>query len=223
MIYNVFDGFIWFLLPTCVIIFNDIMAFIFGFFFGKTQLDKLSPKKTWEGFIGGFFGTIVFGFIFSSFLCQYKRFFCPFEYDKQKQTLSSENCEVADMFKLHEYALPDGLCWIATILKIHPFQKHAVAIAVFGSTIGPFGGFFASGFKRAFKIKDFGNTILGHGGFMDRFDCTLIMATFVYAYIQSFIRSPSPIKLFNQLIMLNDEDQDKFLRLLNNHFGNITA
>lgn len=31
-------------------------------FFGPFQL---SPKKTWEGFIGGFFSTVVFGFIVS--------------------------------------------------------------------------------------------------------------------------------------------------------------
>jgi hypothetical protein len=34
--------------------------------------------------------------------------------------------------------------------------------------VAPFGGFFASGFKRAFKIKDFGDAIPGHGGFTDR-------------------------------------------------------
>lgn len=33
------------------------------------------------------------------------------------------------------------------------------------------GGFFASGFKRAFKIKDFGDSIPGHGGLTDRMDC----------------------------------------------------
>lgn len=33
------------------------------------------------------------------------------------------------------------------------------------------GGFAASGFKRAFKMKDFGDTIPGHGGVTDRFDC----------------------------------------------------
>lgn len=44
-------------------------------------------------------------------------------------------------------------------------------IATFASLIAPFGGFFASGVKRAFRIKDFGDTIPGHGGITDRFDC----------------------------------------------------
>lgn len=37
--------------------------------------------------------------------------------------------------------------------------------------VSPAGGFFASGFKRAFHMKDFGDTIPGHGGVTDRFDC----------------------------------------------------
>eukprot|EP00955_Chlamydomonas_euryale_P018869 201247-Chlamydomonas_euryale.AAC.5 len=44
-------------------------------------------------------------------------------------------------------------------------------MSVFASLIAPFGGFFASGFKRAFRLKDFGDTIPGHGGITDRFDC----------------------------------------------------
>lgn len=90
-----------FIVPISCVICNDIMAYMFGFFFGRTPLIKvgcltvmitwvliyvmdtrieilcgtwwciklvstlcslqLSPKKTWEGFIGGFFATIVFG------------------------------------------------------------------------------------------------------------------------------------------------------------------
>lgn len=55
-----------FIVPVSMIICNDVMAYMFGFFFGKTPLIKLSPKKTWEGFIGGWLSTIVFGMIVSN-------------------------------------------------------------------------------------------------------------------------------------------------------------
>src|SRR5271154_1881154 len=55
------------------------------------------------------------------------------------------------------------------------------------SLIAPFGGFFASGLKRTFKVKDFGNSIPGHGGMTDRMDCQFIMGLFTYMYYQSFI------------------------------------
>jgi len=217
MIQNVFDGLIWFLLPVSLIICNDIMAYMFGFFFGRTRLIKLSPKKTWEGFIGGAFSTIIFGFIISSILCNYKNFVCPLEYNDHSKSVTDE-CEPSSIFKKQSYSLP-----LNFKLYMHPFQIHALAMSIFASTIGPFGGFFASGFKRAFKIKDFGDTIPGHGGFMDRFDCQVIMATFVNVYIYSFIRSPSPNKLFNQFLAFNNEDQMEFLRLVSNHFPNVNV
>lgn len=37
--------------------------------------------------------------------------------------------------------------------SVLPVQWHALCIGLFASIIAPFGGFFASGFKRAFKIK----------------------------------------------------------------------
>lgn len=213
MIQNVFEGLIWFLLPVSLIICNDIMAYMFGFFFGKTKLIKLSPKKTWEGYIGGAFSTVIFGFIISAVLCNYKSMICPLEYNGN--TVTAENCEPMPIFNLASYELFSNVK-----LFFHPFQKHALALSIFASTIGPFGGFFASGFKRAFRIKDFGDTIPGHGGFMDRFDCQVIMATFVNVYFSSFIRTPSPVKLFNQLLQFNSDDQMEFLRLVNNHFNN---
>ena len=39
------------------------MAYIFGISFGKTQLIELSPKKTWEGFIGGSVSTLIAAFL----------------------------------------------------------------------------------------------------------------------------------------------------------------
>lgn len=40
-------------------------------------------------------------------------------------------------------------------VHIMPVQWHALAFGLFSSIIAPFGGFFASGFKRAFKFKVF--------------------------------------------------------------------
>ena len=60
-------------------------------------------------------------------------------------------------------------------------------MATFASLIAPFGGFFASGLKRTFNIKDFGDSIPGHGGMTDRMDCQFIMGFFAFMYYQSFI------------------------------------
>ena len=38
---------------------NDTMAYIVGSLMGKTPLSKVSPKKTWEGTIGGILLTVV--------------------------------------------------------------------------------------------------------------------------------------------------------------------
>lgn len=46
-----------------MIVINDVWAYVFGFFFGRTPLIKLSPKKTWEGFIGGGLATVFFGLL----------------------------------------------------------------------------------------------------------------------------------------------------------------
>lgn len=52
-----------FIVPVSMIVINDVMAYMFGFFFGRTPLIKLSPKKTWEGFIGGGISTVIFGLL----------------------------------------------------------------------------------------------------------------------------------------------------------------
>jgi len=212
IIRNIFQGLIWFVVPVSMIICNDVMAYMFGFFFGKTPLIKLSPKKTWEGFIGGGFATVLFGLGASYVLCQHPHFVCPIEFNEElgKMTL---DCEPSSLFRPQEYTLPISLATVVkmmtgkTTLTIIPFLLHSLSMSVFSSVIGPFGGFFASGFKRAFKIKDFGDMIPGHGGIMDRFDCQYLMATFVNVYISSFIRVDSPQKLLSQIYSLKPEVQ----------------
>lgn len=47
------------LIIICSIWINDTMAYIVGSFFGKTPLSSISPKKTWEGTIGGIILAVV--------------------------------------------------------------------------------------------------------------------------------------------------------------------
>lgn len=212
IIQNIFEGLIWFIVPVSMIVCNDVWAYIFGFFFGRTPLIKVSPKKTWEGFVGGGIATVIFGVIFSYFFCQYKYFVCPVEYSEKMGRMTID-CDPSPLFRPQEYILPESLANAMQMLgykktiTLYPFVLHSLSLAVFSSVIGPFGGFFASGFKRAFKIKDFGDVIPGHGGIMDRFDCQYLMATFVNVYISSFIRTATPQKLLQQVYNLKPEQQ----------------
>jgi phosphatidate cytidylyltransferase len=61
-----------------------------------------------------------------------------------------------------------------TTMPYMPYQAHLFFLSCFASLVAPFGGFFASGFKRAFNVKDFGDSIPGHGGMTDRMDCQCV-------------------------------------------------
>lgn len=48
------------------VIFNDMGAYFIGLLFGKHKMnERISPKKTWEGFIGGVVFSIVFSTVFA--------------------------------------------------------------------------------------------------------------------------------------------------------------
>lgn len=199
-----------------MIVSNDVMAYVFGKICGKTPLIKLSPNKTWEGFIGGGLATIVLGAFLSHFMCGYQYFVCPVN---NSIWLEITECQPSPLFVLTEYRiLPDELIRalemfyiikIPTKVHIYPFMLHSLALSLFSSVLGPFGGFFASGFKRAFKVKDFSDVIPGHGGMVDRFDCQFLMAAFTNVYISSFIRGPSYSQLLGQILLLPSDLQLK--------------
>lgn len=51
---------------------NDTFAYLFGKAIGKTKLfERISPKKTWEGTIGGGIGTIAIAILLSRFFGEY--------------------------------------------------------------------------------------------------------------------------------------------------------
>ena len=48
---------------------NDTFAYISGNLFGKHKLiERISPNKTWEGFFGGFFITILVGYLIDLYI-----------------------------------------------------------------------------------------------------------------------------------------------------------
>ncbi|KAI6645865.1 Phosphatidate cytidylyltransferase 1 [Oopsacas minuta] len=199
---SVVSSIYWFILPICTVICNDIFAYIFGFFLGRTPLISLSPKKTWEGFIGGMVVTILFVFFFSAYLAQFPTMVCPIS-SQVSAFPYTLNCTPSDVFTPTYYTLSQ----LDTGVYLYPCQLHALVFAVFGSLIAPFGGFFASGFKRAFKLKDFDDLIPGHGGVIDRFDCQFLMASFVYVYMITFLPQTDLEKLTRMLLDLPTEDQ----------------
>ncbi|KAJ4316238.1 phosphatidate cytidylyltransferase [Fusarium piperis] len=186
---NVFEGMIWFFLPAALVITNDIFAYICGIMFGRTQLIKLSPKKTVEGFVGAWIMTIVFGMLLVNVMIRSKYFICPVN-DLGANIFTGLQCDPNPVFLLKTYELPQLFFLPENTnfsVTFAPMQLHALNLATFASLIAPFGGFFASGLKRTFKIKDFGDSIPGHGGITDRMDCQFIMGFFAYMYYHTFI------------------------------------
>jgi phosphatidate cytidylyltransferase/cell division cycle 2-like protein len=70
---------------------------------------------------------------------------------------------------------------------VNNLGRHAILLAMYISLVSPFGGFLASAVKRAYGAKDFGSFIPGHGGVIDRLDCQIITAPFVYLYLKNFV------------------------------------
>lgn len=122
------------------------------------------------------------------------------------------DCELPKVFVLQSYGLPAVVSpflfgWESVTLL--PVQLHALWIGLFASVVAPFGGFFASGIKRAYKVRralppppvlsdvppgaqldDFASLIPGHGGVFDRVDCQLITGLAMGIYYSTFIVGP---------------------------------
>ena len=65
---------------------------------------------------------------------------------------------------------------------------HWLALGFICSVIDTLGDLVESMLKRSVGVKDSGNIMPGHGGFLDRFDSLLIIMPFVFAYITLIIQ-----------------------------------
>ena len=135
------------LLPVFIILcmwVNDTMAYIVGSLIGKTPFNKISPKKTWEGTIGGaVLCVVVMGF---------------------------------------------AAIYFTADLDIHFKNYHWFIMAAIAAITGTYGDLLESKLKRLAGVKDSGNIMPGHGGFLDRFDSLLVAVPFIWLYLWLVIR-----------------------------------
>ncbi|MCB9779024.1 MAG: phosphatidate cytidylyltransferase [Alphaproteobacteria bacterium] len=62
------DGLAWLFLTLCITWAGDTGAYFAGRAFGKHKLfERVSPKKTWEGFFGGMVASVIFAGVFKQF------------------------------------------------------------------------------------------------------------------------------------------------------------
>ncbi len=117
---------------------NDTGAYLTGISFGRHKLfERISPKKTWEGFFGGMITAVIAAWFLSGAL-----------------------------------GVVEKTGWII--------------IAVIISIAGTYGDLAESMLKRSNGVKDSGSILPGHGGFLDRFDSTIMAFPLVYLFISLF-------------------------------------
>lgn len=203
---NILHGLYWFLIPVSLVIVNDIMAYVCGITMGKTPLIAISPKKTLEGFLGAWFFTMIAAVLLTYLAASSDYMICPMD-RVGISAFSDHTCVHDPVFLPRVYNF-----FNLYSLKFAPIYLHSIVLATFASLVAPFGGFFASGTKRAFKAKDFGDTIPGHGGITDRFDCQFVMGFFSCIYYDTFIKTPAIPDLravWDTVKMLSNEDRER--------------
>jgi len=117
---------------------TDTGAYFAGTFFGRRKLfERISPKKSWEGAVGGALLAFVFAWVISIYFTSF-------------------------------------VTWEWMVIAF---------LIIVG---GIYGDLVESLLKRSIEIKDSGDALPGHGGFLDRFDGLLISAPFIVAFLETF-------------------------------------
>ena len=145
---------------------TDTFAYFIGMKFGKHKMTpNISPKKSWEGAIGG---SIVATIIASIFAMYYGDIFIVGTF-------------LGDLFNSSgEKTLLDRLLMGSNISFELQFL-FVFILTFFATIVSQFGDLMASKLKRHYQIKDFGSIFPGHGGIMDRFDSVMLVSMFLSA------------------------------------------
>jgi phosphatidate cytidylyltransferase len=178
-----FYGIFWAIFLPVIVGVNDSWAYLSGMTFGKHPLIILSPKKTQEGFLGGAVFTLIFTFIFVSQIFRFEQLTCP---TKKVSIYPFEplDCVPSKVFDLHFVEMP-----LFGMVQVCDAQLACCVFGLFTSLVAPFAGFLASGIKRAYHLKDFGTLVPGHGGIIDRYDCSIACALFASQILGRFLYS----------------------------------
>ena len=138
----------------------DISAYLVGKakFFKRRLSPKISPNKSIEGAIAGILGVFLVILFFDQIYLLIANFVCGISF-------ISKNCSL-------------------TYLKVGIKGVHAFILALGLGVFAELGDLVESKIKRELGIKDSGNLLLGHGGFLDRFDSALFVLPIVYYFMK---------------------------------------
>jgi len=163
IIYHYDPKFFIIILTICEI--ADVFQYYCGKYFGKNKIGWISKNKTFEGYIGGYFLTIL---TFTLILPKYHLFY------KTPEPLTQQLLALCNWNYLYCYHFnPD----FNIILVASSFCY--LSLIYFLSITG---GLISSLVKRCIGIKDYSNLLGEHGGWIDRIDC-IILPFFVIPFL----------------------------------------
>lgn len=140
---------------------TDVFAYFYGILFGKHKMiERISPKKTWEGAICGTLVATVAASLFAFFY----------------GNLFTGSLNPGNLVTIFDKVIVDTTKSNPTILFILIF-----IVTLLTSIAGQLGDLVASRLKRTYDVKDYSNIFPGHGGVLDRFDSSIFASMVLLA------------------------------------------
>lgn len=141
---------------------TDIFALVFGMLFGKHKMaPRISPKKTWEGAVGGTCIATIAGSLFIIFY-------------PEIALIWPDNDSIPFFTGIFDFSTLNGVTYVILV----------IVMTIFLSMCSQVGDLIASKLKRTYGIKDYSQIFPGHGGVLDRFDSLLFAAPMFILFIQ---------------------------------------